>query len=307
VVPPLEQDQAGRRPVIADGEALDTVAACPPLTILEQSKLRELLAKEADRLAPDATKAKRAFIDNRATQLAERTGIPLPHAVRAIERQCAGVLLPHIALPFDDQELAGTTAADVLADPGRFEGATLADPLEGVEYGAGKAKIMLRADGMPWIHSFAHGRTVYALRLDFHAAETLLDRAAPAEASDRFVHCVLHGDLDEAEVEQLRDLASRIAGIGKRSLDAKLKRMRRANAELQAEERRNQRMAERRDPRPQVPLPPFDAEWLPQMQVLNDVLHCAPTAMRNSERFSTQVRARRMPSLHLLTSMETND
>jgi hypothetical protein len=38
-------------------------------------------------------------------------------------------------LPFDDEELAGVTVADVLADPARFEGATLADPLEGVSYG----------------------------------------------------------------------------------------------------------------------------------------------------------------------------
>jgi hypothetical protein len=36
---------------------------------------------------------------------------------------------------------------DVLADPDRFVGATLADPQEGVEYGTGKAKVMQRPDG----------------------------------------------------------------------------------------------------------------------------------------------------------------
>ena len=50
--------------------------------------------------------------------------------------------------------------------PASFEGETLADPLEGVEYGRCKAKIMRRADGTPWINSFAHGRTVYELKLD---------------------------------------------------------------------------------------------------------------------------------------------
>jgi hypothetical protein len=49
----------------------------------------------------------------------------------------------------------------VLANPDRFVGETLADPLEGIEYGRCKAKIMRRADGSLWIHSFAHGRTVY--------------------------------------------------------------------------------------------------------------------------------------------------
>ena len=38
-------------------------------------------------------------------------------------------------LPFDDEQLAGTTVADVLANPERYEGETLADPLEGIEYG----------------------------------------------------------------------------------------------------------------------------------------------------------------------------
>ena len=52
-----------------------------------------------------------------------------------IARQCRGILLPDVALPFDDADLAGITVADVLADPARFEGATLADPLEGIDYG----------------------------------------------------------------------------------------------------------------------------------------------------------------------------
>lgn len=54
--------------------------------------------------------------------------------------------------PFDDEDLAGVTGAEVLADS-----ATLADPLEGVEYGACKAKIMRRTDGTPRMDSFAHG------------------------------------------------------------------------------------------------------------------------------------------------------
>ena len=76
------------------------------------------------------------------------------------------MLRPDIELPFDDPELAGCTVGDVLADPERFEGETLADPLEGVAYGRCVAKIMRRADGTPWIHSFAHGRTIYELKHD---------------------------------------------------------------------------------------------------------------------------------------------
>jgi hypothetical protein len=85
------------------------------------------------------------------------------------------VLLPDVILPFDDRDLDGVTVADVLADPDRFEDETLADPLEGIAYGRGKAKVLLRPDGTPWIHSFAHGKTTYTLH---HKAErqTTADR-----------------------------------------------------------------------------------------------------------------------------------
>src|SRR5690242_10739012 len=97
-------------------------------------------------------------------------------ALRIIERECEGILLPNVELPFDDQEFAGCAVADVLADPDRFEGATLADPLEGVEYGRCKARIMRRAHGTVWINSFAHGRTVYELKLDYRAAKAVLEK-----------------------------------------------------------------------------------------------------------------------------------
>src|SRR5262245_20794751 len=84
-------------------------------------------------------------------------------ARRVISQQCEGFLLPEIVLPFDKPEFAGCTVADVMADPQKFVGATLADPIEGVEYGRCCAKVMLH-DGKPWINSFAHGGTKYQLR-----------------------------------------------------------------------------------------------------------------------------------------------
>lgn len=161
---PLAQDQASRQPIVTEGMALDTIATCPSLTIVEQAKLRDLRGKEAHRLTPDADKARKAFITRQSKHLAERTGMTAAAAAQVVVRQCAGILLPDVVLPFDDKELDGATVADVLADPARFEGTTLADPHEGIEYGLCKARIMRRADGTPWIHSFAHGRTIYELR-----------------------------------------------------------------------------------------------------------------------------------------------
>ncbi len=223
---PLAQDQESRRPVATAGAALDSVAECPPLTILEQSRLRELRARETQRLAPDGARARGAFITEQAQRISSRTGLTQEQAAHVVTRQCAGVLLPDVVLPFDDAELSGATVGDVLADPARFEGATLADPLEGIEYGACKAKIMLRADGAPWIHSFAHGRTVYELRYDARAAAAALDKAGKDQAADTFVQMALNGDLTEDDAELLRNQTANRAGIGKRALDARLKRAR---------------------------------------------------------------------------------
>ena len=161
LVPPLQQDKESRRPIAVDGVALDTVAVCPPLTIVERARLDELKARERERLAPEMAKARTAFVESQARTLVARTGMTAKAARQVIIRQCEGVLRPDVELPFDDPELAGCTVGDVLADPERFEGETLADPLEGVSYGRCVAKVMRRADGTPWIHSFAHGRTIY--------------------------------------------------------------------------------------------------------------------------------------------------
>ena len=152
--PPLQQDKASRRPISIAGVVLDTLAACPPLTIVEQSRLDELKARERDRLAPEKAKAQAAFVERQAKKLVARKGISEAAARQVVLRQCEGILRPDIELKFDDPDLAGCTVGDVLADPERFEGETLADPLEGEEYGPCKARIMRRSDGTPWIHCF---------------------------------------------------------------------------------------------------------------------------------------------------------
>ena len=77
-----------------------------------------------------------------------------------------GEVAESIDLGFD-KDLEGCTVGDVLADPEKFVGATLADPLEGVGYGTNCAKVMRRPDGSVWINSFAHGRAVYDLQYVF--------------------------------------------------------------------------------------------------------------------------------------------
>jgi predicted P-loop ATPase len=64
-------------------------------------------------------------------------------------------------LVFSDKNLKGCTVNDVLDDPERFHNKSLADPIEGIEYGRTTAMVLLRRDHphYPWIKSFAHGST----------------------------------------------------------------------------------------------------------------------------------------------------
>ena len=157
LIGPLRQE--GREPIATDGVILDT-AACPDLTDAEQAEVRKLKAAERRRLKPEAVKVLTAYIDDKAAKIvADNSNMTMSAARRAVRRQCVNnILLPSIELQFDDQKFAGCTVGDILKDPQRFAGATLADPNEGIEYGRGKAKVLLRwEDGTPWIKSFAHG------------------------------------------------------------------------------------------------------------------------------------------------------
>jgi hypothetical protein len=310
VEPPLDQDQKARRPIATEGIALDTVAACPPLTILEEAQVCSLRAKEKVRLAPERARAREVFIDRQSKSLAARTGMNLPRARKTVERWVEGILLPDVVLEFDDSDITGITVADVLADPSRYEGETLADPLEGIAYGRGKAKIMRRSDGSLWIHSFAHGGINYELKLDFHAVKAKLESAAKDEAADLLTRLVADGDLDHDEIEELRILTVDKTGINRRTLTNKLKSARQRAGRAKAEQARDRRLAERKDPRPQFDLPANDAEWSPVMGLLNSVLgscRADEPPMRDTEGYITEVESRLAADLHTLTAYGSNN
>jgi hypothetical protein len=311
LIAPLLQDQASRQPRVDEGPAIDTRTTCLPLRIVETESLKSLKARSAQALAPERATAREGYVAEQSARLAERLDITGLEARRIVERQCDGVLLPDVVLPFDDEaELEGCTVGDVLTNPSRFVGATLADPLEGVNYGRTKAKIMRRADGTMWIHSFAHGRTTYELRYDARAVTATVQNAAKSQVADTFVKVALASALDADELETLRNLTASLAGVGKRAIDAMLKAARGQHEARTQQDAHDRRVADRRDPRPQIPAPAEDAPWLPQMQVLNDVLgrsEAAEPPMRDIDGVVTQVRTRRVPNMHALTSQGANE
>ena len=272
LVPPLQQDRACRRPIAVEGATLDTLAACPPLTIVERSRLDELKAKERARLAPEMAKARETFVETQAKKLVARTGMSEKAAKQVIVRQCEGVLRPDIVLPFDDPDLAGRTVGDVLANPECYEGETLADPLEGVAYGPCVAKIMRRADGTPWIHSFAHGRTTYALKHDATSVRKAMETTMKDEVVVTFALLAAGADIDAVDLAELRQLAKKLAGINLSAIDGAFKAAQQQQAAQNAKTARAHQAASRSDPRPRIRAPLNDEPWLPQMGVLNEVI-----------------------------------
>jgi hypothetical protein len=272
LVEPLAQDAEARRPRITEGKWLDTLVACPPLTIAEMSQVDELRRKAKHQLDGSSAKALEEFIGTQADALVKRSGVTMRVARETIHRQCSGELLPSIALPFDDPTLTGKTVADVLADPAAFEGETLADPLEGIDYGRCKAKIMRRRDGTPWIHSFAHGRTVYELMLDAATVRTAISTADKGDVLSLLAELLVRAVVSPAEEEDLKAYARGRTGTAPREFARQFKKACEAKAEDARKEAHERRMAERTDPRPMLPVPARDAEWLPQMSILNGVL-----------------------------------
>jgi hypothetical protein len=168
LVKPIEQeDDESRRSIVHDGGILDTVVVCPSLTPAEQQEVDELKAEAKRLIEPQAVRVKAEYIEKNAQELVERTGMSKEAAVHQIESRCEGVLTSEMVLEFVDKKLKGCTVAHVLADPERFDGCALADPIEGLSYGSTTAMVMLRrSDGHPWIKSFAHGGATYTLKGD---------------------------------------------------------------------------------------------------------------------------------------------
>jgi hypothetical protein len=311
LVPPLEQDQSARQPLVFDGPPLDTRSFLD-LTLVERAALAELRRAETARLKREADQARSSFIAYQAERIITRTECTREAAERIVERQIAGVLLPDVVLPFDTEELAGSTVGDVIRDPTRFVGATLADPLEGVDYGQCKAKIMRRDDGYGtlWINSFAHGRTTYELKCDAKFIEAAIDACEPKDANALLVRLIVSSAITADEEIALRDLCGKKSDTKPRPLSARIKAARQEQAERRAEAAMEAFELRSRDRRISIPVPSPDAERLPILAALDDVLgldNSPSRVMRDLEGYPVEVRVRPPASaLHELTSDTTN-
>ena len=171
--------QEPRTSLVGEGEIVNTLEASPPLTAAERAEYQRLVRAEKDRRQPEADKVHEAWIEDGAERLVRTHNISKSQARHEMEQQTKGVLLPHIVLEWDREDLHGCTVGDVLANPERFAGATLADPNEGIAYGRCKAKVLYNPRNKSLrIKSFAHGGVTYLLRHEEAQEEGISQRTS---------------------------------------------------------------------------------------------------------------------------------
>ena len=114
---------------------------------------------------------------------------------------------------------------------------------------------MRRADGTPWIHSFAHGRTVYELKHNAARVRAAMNKSPSDAVVKTFVELTLIGDLNDEEIEVLRNEAAKRSGLTKRTVTQMLKDGAARRVAKRRQQQRERQLAERDDPRPQSKSP----------------------------------------------------
>ncbi|HEY8129290.1 MAG TPA: hypothetical protein VIF39_11375, partial [Hyphomicrobium sp.] len=220
LVPPLKQQR--REASVHDGPPLDTLSACPDLSVAEEQDLNRIKSTAALALDEARAKAHDEFVTAWVAKAVAR-GVNAKRARRTAEKWCTGVLLPTAVLEFDDPAIGTKTVGDVLACPDRYIGLTLADPIEGLSYGRNCAIVLRRHDtGDVYIYSFAHGRANYTLQHDWDSITAAIDSADKSEVARLFCDLMttggVDGVLDPVDEQLLVKKVAKISGSGVRAV-----------------------------------------------------------------------------------------
>jgi hypothetical protein len=303
ILPPLAQDPAKRVPKATEGEAIDSRQVAPRLNEYERHRVAEAKAASANALAKTAAEVRAGHDKKLADRISQEFEIPVPTALRLIQARHRGVLLPYVDLDFD--HLGIVPVAKVLADPDRFIGETLSDPLEGADYGRCKAKVMRDDEGGLFIHSFAHGRTIYRLRHDARSAKASIAQMPKDGLVDYAMAILAQAEMEADELAEFATALAKAAGIGLRAVKARI-----------AKEHREREQAEQKaavtsegDGRMVRPRPEPDGELRPIVTFLDQIFAAdarEEPPMRDGSGNLVEVRVREPWAMHLLTSDSAN-
>ena len=136
-----------------------------------------------------------------------------------------------------------------------------------------------------------------------------MEKAAKDDVVATFARLAAGADLDAVELAELRQLAKKLSGIGLRVIDDALKSAQQQQAAQNAKAARARQAARRQDPRPLIRSPFPDEPWLPQMDVLNEVIGgviAARPPARDIDDDAMRIRKLPVPNTHAFTQSEVN-
>ncbi len=269
LTPPLAQDCEARLARASVGEPIDTRVVLRNLSVAERAQLATLKDNARLALRSEALSVRECADQRLARSIADRTGAPRDRVLDRLRHRHNGSLLPDHPLVFDDPAIGEVTVADVLSNPPNYISETLADPLEGTDYGRCKAKVVGTPETGLIIHSFAHGRAIYHLKMDLPMVEAILAKSTKETVISDFVSAVDLAQLEAEDIERLKADVAKKAGVGARVINNALKDRKKRNAE---EKRRAQAVSQPTDSRIRLPAPADDAELLATLQPIDDIL-----------------------------------
>jgi hypothetical protein len=296
---PLRQER--REAIIQDGPPLDTLAECRELSGIEQADLDRRKAEAARALGKETDAAKKAFVEDRVERAVAK-GMDRDRARLMAEQWGKRILCPGVSLCFDDPDLGEIDVADVLRDPGLFDGATLADPIEGIKYGRNCAII----HGVQ-IFSFAHGGARYRLQHDYPSVKEAIEAAPETEACAIFVRLAIDADLDPAQEKLLAKAAGDRSGAGVKIAEKMLVAGRAQRHAAGAQAVRDKARSESSKERIEDFTP--DGEIGPVMRLIDGILSgvdAPEPPMRDAEGWPIEVQCREAVGLHELTTNGAN-
>ncbi|XIA64704.1 hypothetical protein ACFIOY_38950 [Bradyrhizobium sp. TZ2] len=292
-------------PEAFEGDAIRSDRAVPRLTEFERHRVTEAKAASAQAQGKPAAEIRNKHDNDLAQKISAKSGTPIATALRLVKARHGGVLFPDVELEFD--HLGTVTVGVVLANQDRYVGETLADPLEGIDYGRGKAIVMRADDGGILIHSFAHGRAVYRLRHDLKSAKAALAQGPGSGTVDHAMAILAQSELEEDELDEFTKHVAKTADVGVRPLRARIKKER-AEHEAKARTASMEANAEA-DGRIVRPRPEPNGELLPTVTFLDHVLandQKEEPPMRNASGSLVRLEEKEPWALHLLTSDSAN-
>lgn len=305
--PDLEAPLAQQRPLpeTHDGAPFDSMGQCADLTPDEKRARNAAIAASEKALGSEAETIRGKFLKDKVADAIKR-GVSREAAERMARNWTMGVLLPDAVLDFSNHGLGEVMVRDVLADPARYTGRWIADPIEGANYSRSSAILRQGKDGV-YILSFAHGlEKVYKLKHDYASIRAAILAAEKSLAVRTLCDLARNAELDPADEAELVRLAGDRFGGRNGAKDA-LKLARQVQQREAAQAVRDRQAVQSEKIRLNLPLP--DAEAGPVMVEWDEAL-CSITTpeppMRDVEGWPIAIRRRETANLHELTANSAN-